>query len=111
MDQGAEMTDLEIVQKCAKAMGIRTWSEGGMEFIQGATPGGKRYDPRHDDAQMVALVKKFSIQIHHHGYGGAKASLVTVKARMKLDDTPTRVCCDDLNYAVCECVAKMWADQ
>ncbi|MDO8706998.1 MAG: hypothetical protein Q7J84_18885 [Sulfuricaulis sp.] len=104
------MTDLEITRLCAAAVG-ETWrSDLNDDFLYEDSEGSLRsYTPLHDDAQAMALVKKMSIQIHHHGYAGGKASLTTVSGRMKLDDHPTKVCGTDLNRAICECVAKMQA--
>jgi len=109
------MTDLEMTRLCAEAMGLRC-KEVGDPFGDGenllmicARPSSNDslYDPLDDDAQAMALVKEMSIQIHHHGFAGAKASLVTVIGRMRLDDHPTKVTATDLNRAIVECVAKM----
>lgn len=47
------MTDLEMTKLCAEAMG---WIEKARRY-------GMKIDPLHDDAQAMALVKKFHISI------------------------------------------------
>lgn len=109
------MSDLELTKACAEAMGLRwdgvsnlkCWNENSRTNWVYDGNVGFRFDPLNDDAQVMALLKKFSIQIHHHGFAGATASLVTVQGRMKLDDVPTKICANNLNRAICECVAKM----
>ena len=94
------MTDLEITKLCAEGDGslaaklylqaisdttgadIKAWLEG--------------YAPLHDDAQAMALVKKFHLGLAWSGYwsayeqgNGASGSNASI------------------NRAICECVAKM----
>ncbi len=56
------MTNLEITRLCAKAMGytILGTKHGDHIVIAG---GGCLYDPLHDDAQAMALIKKLQINI------------------------------------------------
>ena len=87
------MTDLEITRLCAEAM----------EIID-AYPmyGGNPYDPFHDDAQAMALVKKFLLSIDPAqpiGWHVAKQETKFFDAAYAHED--------DLNHAICECVAKM----
>ena len=53
------MTDLEITRLCAEAMGLG-WqddrTDGGITAQEGTY--NYKYDPLHDDAQAMALVKK-----------------------------------------------------
>ena len=46
------LTDLEIVRLCAEAMGLTSWQSG-----EG------RYDPLHDDAQAMELMKRLGLSI------------------------------------------------
>ena len=110
------MTDLEITRLCAEAMDLcedeqttRTISyreEGHIWIRHEADAIGKMYHPLHDDAQAMALVKKFHIQLDKtlrtpdDPYGQWIASKTD-----KWVSEPT----DDLNRAICECVAKMQA--
>jgi len=82
------MTDFEITRLCAEAM-----------FTEYCPP--PMYDPLHDDAQAMALVKKFDISISR---GGQATESPWWRATIHL----RRGCSDkDLNRAICECVAKM----
>ena len=95
------MTDLEMTQLCAEAMLFIPVIETGIEgsFIQ--RPGYPReyipYDPLHDDAQAMALVKKCRLWI-----GGWTEDMVSVSRDGKYLSTAV-----DLNRAIVECVAKM----
>lgn len=98
------MTDLELKKLCAEAL----W---GPDKVRSPTTGtdknccyffngfdfGAEYDPLNDDAQAMALVKKFQLNVNWCGDwevtpqgAGSGESL-------------------DLNRAICECVAKMQA--
>ena len=92
------MTDLEITRACAEAMGYTKWSAHFGE-MPGFTKETGVYDPLHDDAQAMALVKRFRLEVYcepehdnlwlcneHHG-----------EASMHVD----------LNRAICFCVSKM----
>jgi hypothetical protein len=94
------MTDLEITRLVAEAMGITEWltaddpmvtNEAG-DFIE-------PYDPLHDDAQCMQLVKRFNIALgwNDPGWGAFR------------QDTKRWVNDPDLNRAICECVANMQA--
>ena len=98
------MTDLEITRLCAQAMGydfvasekhVRTRATGSL------LPYDRYYDPLHDDAQAMALVKKFQLSVYWiaDSEGGWSAAW----------DFGPHVYADnsDINRAICECVAKM----
>lgn len=96
------MDDLEITKLCAEAMGFEyhsAISEHASHLLLRATNGsyGKKYDPLHDDAQAMALVKKFGLQIR----------LTNQSWHVWDADDSGCVLCKDLNRAICECVAKM----
>lgn len=92
------MDDLEITKLCAEAMGLTSW-----QALEG------RYDPLHDDAQAMALVKKFRLEIRQQATGtdehpgaplwGISGCLYGWK---NAED-------ENLNRAICECVARMQA--
>ena len=86
------MTDLEITRLCAEAMFTPLeWEQRLFE-----------YDPLHDDAQAMALVKKFLLSIDPAqpiGWHVAKQETKFFDAAYAHED--------DLNHAICECVAKM----
>ena len=105
------MTDLEITKLCAEAIGFKT-----IQYVTGDgclchASGGLKHDfyfnPIHDDAQLLALVKRLSLQIHHHGCADAKASLVTVTGMWLPGTRKFSVCANNLNRAACECTAVM----
>jgi len=105
-DAEEQMTDLEMTRLCAEAMGghISLYVDNVPRFISNdAHPLSNMavapiYDPLHDDAQAMALVKKFHAHIAFDS------------------DFKVWSCCIygceivrhyDLNFAICECVAKM----
>jgi hypothetical protein len=88
------MTDLEMTRLCAEAMFDRlAWEQRLFD-----------YDPLHDDAQAMALMKRFDV---------LRSSPTTVYtfAHCDEDGTPYYHSNDDLNRAIVECVAKIQADK
>jgi hypothetical protein len=88
-----KMTDAEIVRKCAEAM------FDALEWEQRLFA----YDPLHDDAQAMALVKRFKLWIMPH-YEGLAWLVSDANDTDKYQSSS-----DDLNRAICECVAKLHA--
>ena len=89
------MNDLEITKLCAEALGIWHDPDTDIDFV-GKDPIQATlamYNPLVNDAQAMALVKKFGLHIF---YTQAVAMYDTVQS----DNA-------DLNRAICECVAKM----
>ena len=105
------MTDLEITQLCAKAMGLgvgppmaddrsalwcltELYDERQPRFA---------YDPFHEDAQAMALVKKFRLFISHDetNFWVEWAGPIGGEDKVAWRAHP------DLNRAICETVAKM----
>ena len=97
------MTDLEITRLCAEAMGLKT-----VQYVTGdgclCTANEKLkkdfyFDPLHDDAQALALVKKFGLAI----------DIMSVRKLgwcvWPSDDA--LIVNVDLNRAICECVARI----
>jgi hypothetical protein len=101
------MTDLEMTRLCAEAMGITGWlteddpmvtNEQG-EFIE-------PYDPLHDDAQAMALVKKFALILEPDGLPAKEWAVhVWYTADIRWGVVTNKY----LNRAIVECVAKMQA--
>lgn len=90
------MTDIEIVKACASAMGldVRDTSDGLIIFVSGHATG-KIYTPLTDDAQAMALVKRWRLDIAFTGEW------------MVMTDSRNKVRGDDLNRCICECVANL----
>ena len=98
------MTDLELIKKCAEKMGYEqtpesfeaeNWYYDGDEFKL------FHYDPLHNDAQAMALVKKFSLHINRWSVEDGHDWEVS------LPDENYYINNKNLNRAVCKCVAKM----
>jgi hypothetical protein len=108
------MIDYEMTRLCAEAMGY--WptvftvamqdlalSPSAM-WVDGVVNKGCRvYDPLHDDAQAMALVKKFELAVCP--VIGPKSWCAYV-----VGDDESQINNTDLNRAIVECVAKMKAD-
>ena len=125
------MTDLEITKRCAEAMGMRqfeyfppgdypdqhgTYEISGDEIyrLSGNSLGGYNrypYDPLHDDAQAMALVKKFDLNIiksDDEWWVHESPHICDYIATAERHDVTDWGAYDkDLNRAICECVAKM----
>lgn len=99
------MTDLEITKLCAEAMGeVVSEYEGYFFFAGSAYPAAQRnthYNPLVNDAQTMALVKKFLLPVGYNGGWGC----------VKLDKDGMLICgayhYPSLNRAVCVVVAEM----
>ena len=96
------MTDLEITKRCAEAMGVEAHlveNSGLFIFTRGfgSVALAEKYDPLHDDAQAMALVKKFRLRP------------APVQGGVWSVHGGDNECgsADDLNRAICLCVAKM----
>ena len=97
------MTDLEMTKLCAEAMGykltrlpasepaVRCTSRNGPEH-------NTAFDPLHDDAQAMALVKNFRLEILPDD---------TIYFRVRPQAINICVQAQDLNRAIVECVARM----
>ena len=105
------MIDLELTKRCAEAIGLELCERHSHDwpmYFDGALGewgADIRYDPLHDDAQAMALVKKFHLDIDSAIIDGEKlwgwrvmASNVSHARNL------------DLNRAICECVAKIGAN-
>jgi hypothetical protein len=95
------MTDLEMTKLCAEAMGIPYLGEDNQLFpkaIVATEPSLHVYAPLDDDAQAMALVKKFLPRIEPPT--GAYSYWRVYRGDLE-------ICSENLNRAIVECVAKM----
>ena len=99
------MTGLEMTKLCAEAMGDMCLEHTEEHYLVSAV-WGRRYDPLHDDAQAMALVKNFFL----------RTEWLVTKEWVSLyggNNAPNEKCVvaanPDLNRAIVECVAKMRA--
>ena len=118
------MDDLTITKLCAEAMDLEIVSEFGQgtnESLVMACP--RRpdhdysethgYDPLHDDAQVMALVKKFRLSIAQHWRQFVRQRSETLGWTTYYKPDPTMelpfslVTSESLNRAICLCVHKM----
>lgn len=101
------MTDFEITLLCAKAMGGWFVNDGKVHIPGDFDGAGKRivFDPLHDDAQAMALVKKFRTPISP-GIHGWHCGLITNMTETTVT-TAHNVIHADLNRAICLAVARM----
>ena len=107
------MTDLEMTKLCAEAMGyaacrahIEDYDKiAGYRFeVSNPLTGWALYDPLNDDAQAMALVKKFRLTI----YGMNRTEDEWAIFNQYRDSCWAHTTFgSDLNRAIVECVAKM----
>lgn len=108
------MTDLEITQWCAKAMG---WRPAGtrkdfdtvkcipVEQFPGACH--YQYAPLKDDQSAMALVKRFRLGINAYN---AEYQVWSQSGKVGAERAGESCAFNvDLNRAICECVAKLMA--
>jgi len=96
------MTDLEMTTLCAKAMGLQTTYCESLPLI--VNNGMDAYHPLIDDAQAMALVKKFELDQRRFIDGNHKAWIVMLSDTVPASSSAYHV---DLNRAICKCVANM----
>lgn len=106
------MTDLEIIKRCARAMGLEICfvnKEDQEISVVGQDGFDCLYDPLHDDAQAMALVKRFGLHLSFEPEeGNADVMLWTVEHRLDPKYGGISFYSDlDLNRAICECVARL----
>ena len=100
------MTDLEMTRLCAKAMGYTDFRNHGRDEIRFACSVAELrppYNPLHDDAQAMALVKKFKLDAY-----GRDGHWDVWLVGTRFDDRHFAYS-DNLNRAIVECVAKAQA--
>jgi hypothetical protein len=103
------MTDLEITKLCAEAMGIKIADVWNGKYVQIAEddPAAMQYlspawCPLEDDAQAMALVKRFGLRIDKHELDGW-----SVRKDHGFNRPPDQGFNGELNCAICQCVAEM----
>ena len=106
------MDDREITRLCAQAMGwhvgklaskVVAYKVNACAIIAGNAQGGESvYDPLHDDAQCMALVKRFGI-----GFDPTRGEDFASAAIRDEHGTMLIYCDPSLNRAICLCVANM----
>lgn len=110
------MTDLEMVRLCAQAMGYRITetkdgryrvvaNDDGVMMIGDEPQILRRYNPLHDDAQAMALVKKFDLTLRK--MKSPKGWMVADFGWSTCNGAHRGFSKTDLNRAIVECVAKM----
>jgi len=104
------MTDLELTRLCAAAMGLSYEEFGAGDKAElmiprwpTATAHVMRYDPLHDDAQVMALVKKLGLQISYYRTANKP------DWRAVSNDGLHSVHHKNLNRAICVCAAETQA--
>ena len=110
------MTDLELTKLCAEAMTLDVYllsPETGFpscshyEIPSMSDAENETYDPLHDDAQAMALVKKYRLSVNSHNDD------YQVWPTTASPDIAGHSCTfhPDLNRAIVECVARMQAQR
>ena len=94
------MDDLEITKLCAEAVDIQCDLLAGRWRI--FPYHNDTYDPLHDDAQAMALVKKCKLGILYCDDDEWQVVDMRIIGKMSHE-----VIAQDLNRAICECVARM----
>lgn len=104
------MTDLEMIRVCAEKMGLNV-AKGEDSWWIFPKSMGNEYDPLHDDAQAMALVKKFSLEIKvlqgnvAPSSDYSKTEIYEWGVSTASHDTNAKN--KDLNRAIVECVSKL----
>jgi len=98
--------DLEMTRLCAEAMGVPLTREM-LHLASGARWTERIYDPLRDDAQAMALVKRFEIDLSARR--NCASVFVGPPGQMKRFNSEED--CDTINRAIVQCVAKMRADK
>ena len=102
------MTDLEMTALCAEAMGFRIVypDQADLPLCIESSRGAGMYNPLHDDAQAMALVKRFWLKI---GYGHRikDGEMGPEEWRVSVNFGGPYIWGPDLNRAIVECVANL----
>jgi hypothetical protein len=105
------MEDIEIVRKCAVAIGLKPCEPQPNPERYYAVSGGGRvpyivYDPLHDKAQAMDLVIKFGLFIDPPDWQPVKG-WNTWQVNHYAGGKVTEIRSEDLLRAICECVANI----
>lgn len=101
------MTDDEIVQRCAEAMGIELFEGNTLipadKLMDKSLIAKSAYNPLTDDAQAMALVKRFKLSLLWNEDGTQVLAAYPWAANTYSEYDASE------NRAICLCVAKMQA--
>ena len=99
------MTDLELTRLCAEAMGLKISKvyDGGTIVLSSSHCFNHIYNPLHNDAQAMALVKKFGLRTGKNSVGQWTAE----QPGNELLEGVLGVADPSLNRAIVECAAKL----
>ncbi len=105
------MDDLTITRLCAEAMGYAVTPHANRKHSPDLmwVANGGNWNPLHDDAQAMALVKRFLLDIRSYPDFVDGHHWIVVSALVMTRQDTTVVA--DLNRAICECVARMQKDK
>lgn len=98
------MTDLEMIKKCAEKMGYEFSDATGTICVSKAGVG--NYNPLHDDAQAMALLKKFHLLLYCDKVNTSAFDEEYLWGVVS-EDMSFGTENFDLNRAIVECVAKL----
>lgn len=99
------MTDLEMIKRCAETSGIEVFEHADQLWCNFRNVGNQVYNPLTNDAQAMALVKKFTMLLMID-YDAAENEIWSVTAWNGNAGEWTRHYKNaDLNRAIVECVA------
>lgn len=106
------MTDLEITRRCVEAMGYKPTGKSASEpaiQVEGKRHHIFAFDPLHDDAQAMELVKKLALNCRKEDDDGGKRHTWLVSEHMGYITGGNGAIAErrELNRAICECVAEM----
>ena len=104
-----QLSDLEMTKLCAEAMGYSLLV--AIPTVEnthvGYTLPQYAYCPLHDDAQAMALVKKFHLELFYENEHPVNPWMCVVKHHAEIYSYSEMANNIDLNRAIVECVAKM----
>lgn len=106
----SEMSDIELIRKCAEKMGIEWFGEFGSDegeiFLDIGPDAVIQYNPLTDDAQAMGLVKRFGLELLDpivKGEWWVTCYWFVGQNKEQRSQAKNK----DLNRAICECVAKL----
>jgi hypothetical protein len=106
------MTDLEMIKKCAEKMGLDICQNNSksfcmVKFLDCDAIGEFEYDPIHDDAQAMALVKKFRLNLYPYDVVEGREWCVSCPDPKDTEYFFFQTYHQNLNTAIVECVSKL----
>jgi hypothetical protein len=106
------MTDLEMIKKCAEKMGYvygkdGIWDGGIYKDGERIFSHSVNYNPLHDDAQAMALVKKFGLHLRPYDVDEGREWCVSCPDPKNPEYFFFHTYRQNLNTAIVECVSKL----